>query len=74
MGRADRLLRSKIRTRYLVSTADGEAFAGVLVDHDEQHLVFADVEQVALNADRLHVDGQLWLPRDRIKYMQTITP
>lgn len=68
--RADRLLRRAIRTRYLVTLDGGEAFDGVLVDADDQHIVLADVESVAANGDRLRIDGQLWLPRLSIAYLQ----
>lgn len=66
----DRLLRRTIRTRYLVSVDSGEAFDGLLIDADERHVVLADVESVAGNGDRLRVDGQLWIPRLTITYMQ----
>lgn len=70
MSRPDRLLRRSIRTRYLVTLDSGEAFDGLLIDADDQHVVLADVESVAANGDRLKVDGQLWLPRLSISYMQ----
>lgn len=70
--RADRLLREHTRTRYLVTLIGGDAFDGVLVDHDEQHLVLADCEQVAPSGDRARVDGTLWLPRITVAYMQQV--
>lgn len=73
MGRPDRLIRSKLRSRYLVSTADGEAFDGILIDADDKHLILVQVVQVAINGQRLSIDGELWIQRDRVKYMQTIT-
>jgi small nuclear ribonucleoprotein (snRNP)-like protein len=74
MSRSDRLLRRNIRKRYLVTTTTEETFSGVLVDHDEQHLVLADAKQVAISGEQLEITGQLWLPRPAIKYMQTINP
>lgn len=70
MFRPDRLLRSSIRTRYLVTLDDDEAFEGVLVEADDMHVVLADAESVAPSGDRLKVDGRLWLPRLSIRYMQ----
>lgn len=68
--RPDRLLRQSIRTRYLVTVESGEAFDGLLLDADPTHIVLADVESVAANGDRLKVDGQLWIPRINVAYMQ----
>jgi small nuclear ribonucleoprotein (snRNP)-like protein len=70
MRRPDRLLRDSIRSRYLVTLESDEAFDGVLIDADDMHVVLADAESVAPNGDRLKVDGQLWLPRLSIRYMQ----
>lgn len=76
MARPDRLIRSHLRTRYLVTLVhdgegEGEAFAGVLFDVDDNHLVLVDATAVAVDVAPVPVDGQLWLPRDRIKYMTT---
>lgn len=58
------------RGRFLATLVDDTAVDGVLVDWDESHLILADVENVAATGDRLKVDGELWLPRSRIKYLQ----
>jgi small nuclear ribonucleoprotein (snRNP)-like protein len=73
MAKLDRLIRSMIRTRYIVTLDSEETFEGVLIDADDQHLVLADVVTLARNGDRLAVDGQLWLPRIGVKYLQTLT-
>lgn len=72
MTRRDRLIRDAERGRFLVTTVDEEAFDGVLIDWDESHLVLVDVSSVAVNGDRLRLDNDLWLPRPRVKYLQTI--
>lgn len=69
MARKDRLLRQYERTRYLVTLRGGEAIYGVLIDWDEAHLVLADAEDIAPNGDRRGIDGEIWLPRQEIKYM-----
>ena len=74
MSRVDRLVQRHLRARYLVSLDSGEAFDGLLVDADERHLVLVDAEQVAPNGDRVKVDGQLWLPRLNVAYMQKPKP
>lgn len=68
--RRDRLLRDALKSRYLVTLANGEAYDGLLITYDEAHLVLADCEQVAPSGERLRVDGQLWLPRPNVVYMQ----
>lgn len=74
MARPDRLLRDKIRTRYLVTLDDDQTFDGLLVDADANHIVLADAESVAGNGDRLKVDGHLWIPRFAVRYMQQPRP
>ena len=68
--RGDRLVKSHLRQRYLVTLVDGEAFEGLLNEADERHLVLVDSESIRPDGERLKVDGALWLPRDRIAYMQ----
>ncbi|MGN6589496.1 MAG: hypothetical protein ACTHKE_04315 [Sphingomicrobium sp.] len=70
MARKDRLFLMAERGRFLVTTDSDETWDGLLLDWDESNLVLVDVSQVALNGDRLKADGELWLPRTRIKYMQ----
>ena len=70
MNRLDALLRRHIRTRYLVTLDNGEAFDGIAVEADERHLILADAHAVGPSGERTKVDGQLWLPRINIRYMQ----
>ena len=65
-----RLIKRMVRERFLVTLESDETFDGLLLEHDEQHLVLGDAEQVAPNGDRMKVDGQLWLPRFNVRYMQ----
>lgn len=74
MYRIGRLLRKHIRTRYLVSLQNDEAFEGVLVDADKEHLILADVSTVARDGAREKADTDLWIPRANVKYMQVIAP
>lgn len=77
MARKDRLLRDAERGKFLITiTADGaaeESFEGVLVEWDDEHVVLAAAYSVAETGDRLKLDGYMWLPRPRIKYMQAVT-
>lgn len=70
--RLDRLIKNATRTRFLVTSVDGDGFDGVLIDSDAAYLVFANAEAIAENGDRLKLDTDLWLPRVRIKYMQVV--
>lgn len=72
MARRDRLIREAERQTFIVTTTDEETYSGILYDWDESHFVFADAEMIAANKDRLKIDGSLWLPRTRIKYMQAV--
>lgn len=70
MNRADRLVKTHMRQRYLVTLIDGDAFDGLLVDADARHLIFVDSDQIDSSGERTKVDGSLWLPRERVAYMQ----
>jgi len=72
VARKDRLLRDAERGKFLVTLDTEEAFEGVLVEWDDEHLVLAAAFSVAETGDRLRLDGYQWLPRLRIKYMQAI--
>jgi hypothetical protein len=73
MARPDRLIQHMLRTRYLITLNTEETFDGVLLAADERHLVIADAETVGADGSRAAVDGQLWLPRHLVKYMQHLT-
>lgn len=70
MARKDRLLGMAERGRFLATLNDGTALDGLLLDWDEGHLVFADCHNVNAGGDRLSIDGEVWLPRSQILYMQ----
>ena len=72
MGR-DRLVKLALRNRFLITTDTEEAFDGVLTDWNENFFVLENVSSVAVNGDRIRIDTALWLPRQRIKYMQAVT-
>lgn len=68
--RSRRLIADLERRRVVVTTSAGEAFDGILLDADDGHLVLVDAAQLSPNGDRILVDGQLWLPTDRVAYLQ----
>lgn len=67
--RADRIVRSHIRTRFLVTLKTGESFEGLLYDADAATLNFVDAWAVDTNGRR-QVDGQLFVARADVAYMQ----
>ena len=64
--------RHLTRERVLVSIDNDEAFEGVLVEADRRHLVLADASQVTPDGERVPVDGRLWLPVERVLYLQQV--
>ncbi|MBC7594521.1 MAG: hypothetical protein H7288_11385 [Kineosporiaceae bacterium] len=68
MGK-DRLLKQLLRERFVITLRTGESFDGLLVDADEKTVRLVDA--VALTeAGRRVVDGELFVPRAEIVYLQ----
>lgn len=72
MFNRDRLVKSHLRTRFLVTLKTGEAFEGLLYEADDRTLVLADAFAVDEHA-RQRVDGQVFLDRQAVAYMQVPT-
>jgi len=67
--RKDRLLRDLLRDRFIVTLRSGESFDGLLMDTDESTCRLVD--SYALDGkNRVRVDGDLFVPRSEIVYMQ----
>ena len=67
--RKDRLLRGLLRDRFVVTLRDGASFDGLLVDADEKTVRLVDA--FALDGTkRVKVDGELFIPRAEITYLQ----
>lgn len=68
----DRLLKSLLRERFLVTLKTGETFDGLLDQWDERNLLFVDTYAVTEKA-RVQLDGSgLWLQRENVAYMQRL--
>ena len=65
-----RLVRELERRRVVVTTTAAETFDGILLDADDGHLVLVDAAQLTQSGDSVVIDGQLWLPTDRVAYLQ----
>ncbi len=48
----------------------GEAFDGVLIEADEAHYILAVSSLVAADGSQTSIDGQLWVRRPDVAYMQ----
>jgi hypothetical protein len=67
--RRDRMLRESVRDRFIVTTTSGETWDGVLREWDETHLIFVHVKAF-VDGKWVPFDGQLWLQRIAVDYMQ----
>lgn len=67
-----RVLRSRLRERFLVTTKDGAAFSGVLFSHDDKALVLRDAEAVGAgeNKTNLPLDGEIIVLLSDVAYLQ----
>lgn len=68
----DRLLAGRFHQRFLVTLHDGTGIGGLLVDVDEAVIVLANVVYMPRDpkAQQINVDGQLFIERSNIAYMQ----
>lgn len=65
----DRLLKSLLRERFIVTLKSGETFDGLLDRWDESTVELLNVHAVD-EKSRAPVDGRIYLPRPQISYMQ----
>lgn len=67
--RRDGLVRRALRSRFVVTLSGGESFEGLLIEVDERTLVLADAFLLD-GRNKVKADGALYLPRDRVSYLQ----
>ena len=65
-----RLLRRALRERFVITMSDGSTLEGILRETDRAHLVLVDAAALDAQGGRTPVDGELWLPADKVSYMQ----
>lgn len=70
MARADRIVHRYLRTRFLVTTKANQTWDGVLMEADSHSLLMAHAELVTADGKRTPADGQVFLPRADVAYMQ----
>ena len=69
----DRLLRKLIRERFVVTLKSGQAFDGLLNEHDGSHLVFIDAHALSASGGQpVPVAGELFVDRANIAYVQRL--
>lgn len=69
MGGRDKLIRQNLRERFVVTLRDGETFDGLLVEADDKTLRLVNAFAVAKQS-RVPVDGEVFIPRSDVKYLQ----
>lgn len=67
--RRDRLVRQALRERFVFTMHGGASFEGLLLDADDKTVKVADA-YVLSGGSRVVVDGDLFLPRPEVAYMQ----
>ena len=71
--RSDRVLKNLLKEKFLVSLNDGTSIEGLLIEMDDKTLQFANCQQVVIKdsvTSRHEVDGQVFIPRSTILYLQ----
>lgn len=69
MARRDRLVKQSLRERFVVTMKSQAAFEGLLLDADDKTVHLTDAYALD-GSSRVVVDGDLYLPRDGVAYMQ----
>lgn len=69
MARPDRLMRQALRERFVVTMSSKETFEGLLLDADDKTVRLVDAFAID-GSSRISVDGDLYLPRAEVSYMQ----
>jgi small nuclear ribonucleoprotein (snRNP)-like protein len=67
-----RILRSRLRDTFIVTTKDGAAFVGLLYSQDDKVLVLRNAEAIAAADDKSNVplDGELLVMVADVAYLQ----
>lgn len=68
--RTDRIVKRLMRTKFLVTTKDGQTWEGVLMDADPSTFLLVEAALVAGDGTRTAADGQILISRSDVAYMQ----
>jgi hypothetical protein len=64
-----RILRDRTSCTFIVTTKSGQAFRGVLFDHDKRCLVLRNTEALDGQSGPIPIDGELLLLWDDVAFM-----
>ena len=67
----DRLVRALVRQKFVFSLKSGEAFEGILADADRMTLRLVSAALIQEHGQS-SVDGELFIPRADVLYMQKV--
>lgn len=70
MAGRDRIIRRTLRERFVVTLHGGESFEGILMDADAKTIHLVDGFLIDPKRSRVPVDGDLYLPRIEVAYLQ----
>jgi hypothetical protein len=72
LRRSSKVLRSRLRERFLVTTKDGASFSGLLYTEDHRAIVLHDSEAIGAgeNKTNLPIDGEIIILLADVAYMQ----
>lgn len=70
MFKRDKLVRDALKERFVATLRDGQTFDGLLVAADEKTFRFVDAFAIDARAARARVDGELFLARAEVLYLQ----
>jgi small nuclear ribonucleoprotein (snRNP)-like protein len=65
----DKLIRQSLRERFIVTLRGGESFDGLLIEADDKTLKLVNAFAVEKQS-RISVDGELYVPRSDVLYLQ----
>lgn len=67
------LIQKQLRERFFVTPKSGLNFSGVLLAADRSYYHFAGVTAYPSDADPEPVDGDVFIERDNVAYLQRLT-
>ena len=68
--RPDRIVRRQLSTRFVITMKSGQTWDALLIEADRLTLSLADVSSISSDGSRTRADGQVFLPRLDVAYMQ----
>jgi len=68
--RKERVLKDLLKERFIVSLVDGNAIDGLFIDADSKTMRLADCYRVTSDGTRMLLDGEMFIPRGNVTYIQ----